>query len=89
MLMTEMHLARRKGVRFPQPDRKRKVQKSMGAIKHVLGERKRDKIAQYALKMSEMQDLEKKEHDELDDENELEEKDDEINKILEKERKKK
>jgi len=30
-----------------QPDRKSKVQKSMGAIKHVLGERKRKKIGEY------------------------------------------
>jgi hypothetical protein len=42
MLMTEQQLSRRKKVIFPQPERLHKVRKSMGAIKQVLGERKRD-----------------------------------------------
>uniref|UniRef100_A0A7S1UQV1 Large ribosomal subunit protein uL29m n=1 Tax=Grammatophora oceanica TaxID=210454 RepID=A0A7S1UQV1_9STRA len=45
MLYTESNLYRRNGVRFPQPDRLKKVKKSMGAIRQVLGERKRAKIA--------------------------------------------
>mmetsp|Transcript_18261 Transcript_18261/g.23682 ORF Transcript_18261/g.23682 Transcript_18261/m.23682 type:complete len:158 (+) Transcript_18261:134-607(+) len=49
MILTEMHHARRNGLVFPQPERKQKVKKSMGAIKVVLGERKRDKLAQIAL----------------------------------------
>jgi hypothetical protein len=49
MLLTEKQLSRRKGVIFPQPQRVKKVQKSMGAIRHVLGERKRDKLASLAL----------------------------------------
>jgi large subunit ribosomal protein L47 len=47
MLLTETNLARRHGYEMVQPDRKSKVQKSMGAIKHVLGERKRKKIGEY------------------------------------------
>ena len=46
MLLTEQQLSRRKGLIFPQPERIQKVKKSMGAIKQVLGERKREKIAQ-------------------------------------------
>ena len=49
MLLTEKQLSRRKGIIFPQPERIKKVQKSMGAIRHVLGERKRDKLASLAL----------------------------------------
>jgi Mitochondrial 39-S ribosomal protein L47 (MRP-L47) len=45
MLLTEEQLSRRKGLVFPQPERIRKVRKSMGAIKHVLGERKRHHLA--------------------------------------------
>lgn len=41
MLLTERQLSRRKSLVFPQPERVAKVRKSMGAIKHVLGERKR------------------------------------------------
>jgi Mitochondrial 39-S ribosomal protein L47 (MRP-L47) len=41
MLITERQLSRRKKLVFPQPTRMRKVRKGMGAIKHVLGERKR------------------------------------------------
>jgi len=44
MLLTEQQLSRRKGLIFPQPERIRKVQKSMGAIKHVLGERKQEAL---------------------------------------------
>ncbi len=47
MLLTETNLARRHGYEMVQPERKRKVQKSMGAIKHVLGERKVKKIGEY------------------------------------------
>jgi len=46
----------RKAIPFPQADRRQKVKKSMGAIKAVLGERKRDKIAQHALKMAQLND---------------------------------
>jgi large subunit ribosomal protein L47 len=45
MLLTEQQLSRRRQVTFPQPERLYKVQKSMGAIKQVLGERKREKVA--------------------------------------------
>jgi hypothetical protein len=45
MLLTEANLARRRSLMFPQPERQKKVKKSMGAIKHVLGERKRAAIA--------------------------------------------
>jgi large subunit ribosomal protein L47 len=47
MLLTEQQLSRRRQLIFPQPDRMKKVQKSMGAIKQVLGERKRVKIASH------------------------------------------
>lgn len=53
MLLTEQQLSRRKGIIFPQPERIKKVRKSMGAIKHVLGERKREKIAAFMLKQIE------------------------------------
>jgi hypothetical protein len=36
-----------------QPERRRKVRKSMGAIKQVLGERKRKKISDYRAYMAE------------------------------------
>jgi hypothetical protein len=49
MLFTEQQLSRRKGIIFPQPERVKKVRKSMGAIKQVLGERKREKLAGLAL----------------------------------------
>jgi large subunit ribosomal protein L47 len=51
MLLTEAHLSRRHGLVFPQPERRRKVRKSMGAIKQVLGERKREKLTQHQLNM--------------------------------------
>ena len=50
MLLTEQQLSRRRGLIFPQPERIRKVRKSMGAIKQVLGERKRDHLSQLAYK---------------------------------------
>lgn len=37
-----------------QPERRKKVRKSMGAIKHVLGERKRQKIADHRLYLEEL-----------------------------------
>lgn len=49
MLLTEQQLSRRRGVVFPQPERIRKVRKSMGAIRQVLGERKREKLSQLAM----------------------------------------
>ena len=45
MLLTEQQLSRRRQLIFPQPERFKKVQKSMGAIRQVLGERKRVKVA--------------------------------------------
>ena len=48
MLLTEQQLSRRRGLIMPQPERLRKVKKSMGAIKHVLGERKRAHLARIA-----------------------------------------
>ena len=56
MLLTETNICRQNGVYFPQKERQQKVKKSMGAIKVVLGERKRDKIAQSALKALEKAD---------------------------------
>ena len=47
MLLTERQLSRRRQLYFPQPQRLVKVRKSMGAIKQVLGERKRKKIAEH------------------------------------------
>jgi large subunit ribosomal protein L47 len=47
MLLTEQQLSRRRQIRFPQPQRIKKVQKSMQGIKQVLGERKRLKISNY------------------------------------------
>jgi Mitochondrial 39-S ribosomal protein L47 (MRP-L47) len=47
ILLTELQLSRRRGLIFPQPERMKKVQKSMGAIRQVLGERKRVKIAAF------------------------------------------
>lgn len=47
MLLTEQQLSRRRQLIFPQPERLAKVRKSMGAIKQVLGERKRRKIAEH------------------------------------------
>ena len=55
MLLTESNLARRHMYEMIQPDRRRKVQKSMGAIKQVLGERKRKKIADYRAYLGELE----------------------------------
>jgi Mitochondrial 39-S ribosomal protein L47 (MRP-L47). len=56
MLLTESNICRQNGVYFPQKERQQKVKKSMAAIKVVLGERKRDKIAQSALNAMQEQD---------------------------------
>ena len=55
MLLTEANLARRHGYMMLQPDRRKKVRKSMGAIRHVLGERKRAKIADHKLYLQELE----------------------------------
>lgn len=47
MLLTEKNLSRRKGIKFPQPERWKKVKRGMASIKVVLGERKRKKIAEF------------------------------------------
>jgi len=57
MLMTQTNLARRHGYYMNLPDRRQKVRKSMGAIKHVLGERKRAKIAEHKLYLAEVERL--------------------------------
>lgn len=67
MLLTENNICRRKAIPFPQADRRQKVKKSMGAIKAVLGERKRDKIAQHALKMAQLHDADDDEEDNDED----------------------
>ena len=54
MLLTEKNLSRRKGLVFPQPERWKKVKRGMAAIKVVLGERKREKIAALKEKMAEL-----------------------------------
>lgn len=55
MLLTEANLARRHGYMMLQPDRRMKVRKSMGGIRHVLGERKRAKIAEHKLYLEELE----------------------------------
>lgn len=55
MLLTESNLSRRHGYAMVQPERRKKVQKSMGAIKHVLGERKRAKIADHRAYLAELE----------------------------------
>ena len=52
MLSTEAHFARRNQAYMVQPERKKKVQKSMAAIKAVLGERKTEKINAHNLLMA-------------------------------------
>eukprot|EP00934_Nitzschia_sp_Nitz4_P005850 Nitzschia sp. Nitz4//scaffold1_size375055//80232//80759//NITZ4_000232-RA/size375055-processed-gene-0.117-mRNA-1//-1//CDS//3329540913//5840//frame0 len=54
MLLTERQLSRRRQLIFPQPERLQKVRKSMGAIRQVLGERKRSKLAE--LKQSSLEE---------------------------------
>mmetsp|Transcript_19717 Transcript_19717/g.33936 ORF Transcript_19717/g.33936 Transcript_19717/m.33936 type:complete len:191 (-) Transcript_19717:199-771(-) len=58
MLLTESNLARRHGYQMAQSDRRQKVRKSMGAIKHVLGERKRKKIADHQAYLEKLEELE-------------------------------
>lgn len=58
MLLTESNLARRHGYDMVQPERRRKVRKSMGAIKCVLGERKRKKIADHKAYLKELERFE-------------------------------
>jgi hypothetical protein len=58
MLLTEANICRQNSVYLPQKEREQKVKKSMAAIRTVLGERKRDKIAQSALKALEECDAE-------------------------------
>ena len=48
----EKNLSRRKSMVFPQPERWKKVKRSMAAIKVVLGERKCEKIAAHKEKMA-------------------------------------
>ena len=55
MLLTETNLARRHGYEMVQPERRQKVRKSMGAIKHVLGERKRKKIKEHKAYLEELE----------------------------------
>ena len=55
MLLTESNLARRHAYEMVQPERRRKVVKSMGAIKQVLGERKRVKIADHKAYLKELE----------------------------------
>jgi len=50
MLLTEQQLSRRRQLIFPQPERFKKVQKSMGAIRQVLGERKRETVAAHLMR---------------------------------------
>ena len=57
MLLTEAHLARRHQMEWVQPTRLRKVRKSMGAIRQVLGERKRAKIAAFQEQRRQQQKL--------------------------------
>jgi hypothetical protein len=59
MLLTELHLARRHSMIMPQPERLQKIKKSMGAIRHVLGERKTEKLAVVALRHAEREEAEK------------------------------
>eukprot|EP00537_Pseudo-nitzschia_pungens_P011106 CAMPEP_0172386640 /NCGR_PEP_ID=MMETSP1061-20121228/4113_1 /TAXON_ID=37318 /ORGANISM="Pseudo-nitzschia pungens, Strain cf. pungens" /LENGTH=228 /DNA_ID=CAMNT_0013116045 /DNA_START=139 /DNA_END=825 /DNA_ORIENTATION=+ len=53
MLLTERQLSRRRQLIFPQPGRFQKVQKSMGAIRQVLGERKRETVAAHLARQQE------------------------------------
>ena len=58
MLITEAHFARRNQAYMVQPERKKKVQRSMAAIKAVLGERKTEKINAHNLLMAEKKEEE-------------------------------
>lgn len=59
MLYTELQLSRRSQLVFPQAERIQKVKKSMGAIRQTLGERKREKLAAFALQGVEQEEEEK------------------------------
>ena len=72
MLLTEQQLSRRRQLIFPQPDRFKKVQKSMGAIRQVLGERKRETVAAH-LARHEEKELAKQMTAELDSQDTFEE----------------
>lgn len=67
MLLTERQLARRRQLRFPQPERFQKVQKSMQSIKQVLGERKRSAIAAFQEKQQQQVEEAAQMMDEADD----------------------
>lgn len=56
MLLTEQQLSRRRQIIFPQPERLRKVRKSMGAIRQVLGERKRERLRQRLVDIEEIEE---------------------------------
>jgi hypothetical protein len=59
MLLTELQLSQRHQIVMPQPERIQKVKKSMGAIRQVLGERKKEKLAQHALKRAALEEMER------------------------------
>lgn len=77
MLLTEQQLSRRRQLIFPQPERFQKVQKSMGAIRQVLGERKQKAVAahleRHELKMTaELESQDTAEYLEMEDDSEAE-----------------
>lgn len=61
MLLTEQQLSRRKQLVFPQPERLQKVGKSMGAIRQVLGERKRERVKNHLMGLEEKKEEENEE----------------------------
>ena len=73
VLLTEQQLSRRKGLIYPQPERMSKVRKSMGAIKQVLGERKRSVLSKRG-QMSSMEAEMTQEAEDDDTVNEIESK---------------
>lgn len=70
MLLTEQQLSRRRQLIFPQPERFKKVQKSMGAIRQVLGERKREAVSAHLARHAEKK-LAKQMTDELESQDEF------------------
>lgn len=66
MLLTEQQISRRKRLQFPQPERMKKVRKSMGAIKQVLGERKRGHLA-YLVEQKKLDDVNPATNDKMDE----------------------
>jgi large subunit ribosomal protein L47 len=66
MLLTESELCRRNAEYFPQPERRQKLKKSMGAIRQVMGERKRDRISMFYMR----REMEEKKHKEEEEQNE-------------------